>query len=99
MSATPIPWSCNYTVRTAFAGSVGLFLPVDNGDTFLDKSSSPAGEEDRHSQRSRSALDVCRPGLFNQLGHAVGHRDVVEFFRRLRTLFEGELEELERFLR
>src|SRR5882724_5953155 len=41
------------------------------------------------------ALDVGRPGLFDQLDDRVRHRDVVEFFSHLAALFERPLEELD----
>ena len=48
-------------------------------------------------QTFSSALDVGRPGLLDQLDHRIRHRNVVELFGHLGTLFEGEFEELDGF--
>src|SRR6266478_9518158 len=43
----------------------------------------------------RSALDVSRPGLLDQLDHQIRHRNVVEFLGHLVALGECPFEELD----
>src|SRR6476620_1600479 len=44
------------------------------------------------------ALDLGGPGLFDQLDHGVGHRNVVEFLGHLVALLESPFKELDGFL-
>src|ERR1700722_1905292 len=48
----------------------------------------------RSFEPPRSALDVGRPGLLDQLDHRIRHRNVVEVLGHLAALVEGELEDL-----
>src|ERR1700720_1512394 len=45
----------------------------------------------------RSALDVSRPGLLDQLDHRLRHRNVVEFLGHLAALGESPFEVLDGF--
>jgi len=45
--------------------------------------------------RARSALDISRPGLLDQLDHRIRHRNVVEFLGHLVALGESPFEELD----
>src|SRR3954451_4729574 len=46
---------------------------------------------------ARSALDIGRPGLLDQLDHGIGHRDIIEFLGHPAALRKGPFEELDGF--
>src|ERR1700748_1909318 len=107
MSATPIPCTVLHypKIRSPHSMRVRTACSHPNRSRTLsgfDDPGSPARAEVRAGRRAARyclALDLGRPGLLDQLDHRVGHRDVVELFSHLVALLEGELEELERFLR
>src|SRR6266576_244459 len=57
--------------------------------------SSRAPNDGSTSLRARSALDISRPGLLDQLDHRIRHRNVVEFLGHLVALGESPFEELD----
>src|SRR5882724_9583597 len=66
--------------RLWIPGSLVPLAPRNGGSTIL---------------RARSALDIGRPGLLDQLDHRIRHRNVVEFFGHLAALGESPFEELD----
>src|SRR3981189_1752022 len=101
MSATPIPYtnlddvSCPGSAarERRAADPAGLAL-VTSGCRVCGAARGGAAPRPGH-ESFRSALDIGRPGLFDQLDHRVRHRNVVELLGRVAALGESPFEELD----
>src|ERR1700704_1007001 len=101
MSATPIPYTNLDDVsrpgsaarERRAADPAGLAL-MTSGSRVYGAARGCAAPRPGH-ESFRSALDIGRPGLFDQLDHRVRHRNVVEFLGHLAALGESPFEELD----
>src|ERR1700676_2212755 len=100
MSATPIPYTVS--VPCPGCGAAHQRRAADPGSIVLTASGSRLCGAARGALRAepghdtfRSALDIGRPSLLDQLDHRVRHRNVIEFLGHLAALGEGPFEELD----
>src|SRR6202022_4577638 len=103
MSATPIPYTVlldpSRAPDAAQRASGALLIRgqshFNNEWSRLCGAARSALHRVRDTRFFRSALDISRPGLFDQLDHRVRHRNVVEFLANLAALGESPFEELD----